>query len=582
MLLPSKQGRVPALGVRHLQALLLCIAHVLVFCLRTDMSVAVVVMANNTAGNPDIKGGIPFARGYSLQQALADLQKSNNDNESIFGNEEDSGVDGDMIEEDVQVGEEVDMSDCEEDDNGIQIQSASTFVSRCGQITYNTAPPDMRKQISRNDYSWSQSETSTILSSFFWGYVVMLAPAGWVADRFDAKNLLSASLILSGILTMLTEVAADTGGVVLVCDQLGTVAALVISGALAQSAVGWPSIFYLFGGLSILWGVILFWLGGNTPSGHKHISRAELTYIEESRKDVSRERKKFPTPWVSIFTSLPVFALAVATMTECWGFYTLLTETPTYLSNVLGFDIASNGLLSALPYVVNCVLSLSFSWIVNSAQKKLIFSKGALRKVANSIASWLPAATLVALSFIPVEDPTAAVILLTVAIGFNGMTIMGYQMNHIDIAPNFSGLMIGICGSIGTLTSIAAPLYVGAVVKENTIQEWRIVFLTAAGVFFVGNLIFVIFADGEVQPWNAPNYSRGKNKGVPLLGVRHLQALLLCIAHVLVFSLRTNMSVAVVVMANNTAGNPNIKAKTLSLELESEMKVSNMDTTGIS
>ncbi|XP_049804155.1 putative inorganic phosphate cotransporter [Schistocerca nitens] len=402
------------------------------------------------------------------------------------------------------------------------------------------------------DYGWSQSETSTILSSFFWGYVVMLAPAGWVADRFDAKNLLSASLILSGILTMLTEVAADIGGVVLVCafrvvmgltqgfvypcthsllakwippkenyvlgtavytgDQLGTVVAMIISGALAQSAVGWPSIFYFFGGLSILWGVMLFWFGGNTPSGHKHISRAELTYIEESRKDVSRERKKFPTPWVSIFTSLPVFALAVATMTQCWGFYTLLTETPTYLSNVLGFDIASNGLLSALPYVVNCVLSLSFSWIVNSVQKKLIFSKAALRKVANSIASWLPAATLVALSFIPVEDPTAAVILLTVAIGFNGMTIMGYQMNHIDIAPNFSGLMIGICGSIGTLTSIAAPLYVGAVVKENTIQEWRIVFLTAAGVFFVGNLIFVIFADGEVQPWNAPNYSRGKNK----------------------------------------------------------------------
>ncbi|XP_046991859.1 putative inorganic phosphate cotransporter [Schistocerca americana] len=67
------------------------------------------------------------------------------------------------------------------------------------------------------DYGWSQSETSTILSSFFWGYVVMMAPAGWAADRFNSKNLFSASIILSGILTMLTEVAADTGGVVLVC-----------------------------------------------------------------------------------------------------------------------------------------------------------------------------------------------------------------------------------------------------------------------------------------------------------------------------------------------------------------------------
>ncbi|XP_049947673.1 vesicular glutamate transporter 2-like [Schistocerca serialis cubense] len=246
------------------------------------------------------------------------------------------------------------------------------------------------------DYGWSQSETSTILSSFFWGYVVMLAPAGWVADRFDAKNLFSASLILSGILTMLTEVAADTGGVVLVC------AFRVVMG------------------------------------------------------------------------------------------------------------ISQNGLLSALPYVVNCVLSLAFSWIVNSVEKKQILSRGALRKVFNSIGYWLPAAALVALSFISVEDPTAAVILLTVSVGFNGFTIMGFQMNLIDIAPNFSGLMMGITGCIGTLMSVAAPLYVGAIVNENTIQEWGTVFLSAAGVYFVGNLIFVIFAKGEVQPWNDPNYSKEK------------------------------------------------------------------------
>ncbi|XP_047109481.1 putative inorganic phosphate cotransporter [Schistocerca piceifrons] len=296
------------------------------------------------------------------------------------------------------------------------------------------------------DYGWSQSETSTILSAFFWGYVVTLAPAGWAADRFNSKNLLSASLILSGILTMLTEVAADTGGVVLVCA------------------------FRVVMGIS----------------------------------------QKFPTPWVSIFTSLPVFALIVVTMTQNWGMDTLFTELPTYFSNFLGFDIASNGLLSALPYIANIVLSVACSWIVNSVEKKQVLSRGALRKVINSIGHWFPAAALVALSFIPVEDPTAAVILLTAAIGFNGLTVMGMMMNIIDIAPNFSGLMMGVTDCIGTLTSIAAPLYVGAIVKENTIQEWRIVFLTAAGMLFVGNLIFVIFAKGEVQPWNEPNYSRGK------------------------------------------------------------------------
>lgn len=32
---------------------------------------------------------------------------------------------------------------------------------------------------------------------------------------------------------------------------------------------------------------------------------------------------------------------------------------------------------------------------------------------------------------------------------------------------------------------------------------WRIVFFVASGFYFVGNLIFVIFGSGKIQPWNA-------------------------------------------------------------------------------
>lgn len=31
---------------------------------------------------------------------------------------------------------------------------------------------------------------------------------------------------------------------------------------------------------------------------------------------------------------------------------------------------------------------------------------------------------------------------------------------------------------------------------------WRIVFFVAAGIFFVGNAIFVVFGSGRLQPWN--------------------------------------------------------------------------------
>lgn len=44
-------------------------------------------------------------------------------------------------------------------------------------------------------------------------------------------------------------------------------------------------------------------------------------------------------PWKAIFTSLPVWAIVVAHFSENWGFYTLLTELPTFLKHRLNFDL---------------------------------------------------------------------------------------------------------------------------------------------------------------------------------------------------------------------------------------------------
>lgn len=64
--------------------------------------------------------------------------------------------------------------------------------------------------------------------------------------------------------------------------QFGTVITMPISGVLAASDVGWPSIFYIFGALSIVWSVSFFILGADAPSTHRSISQEEKEYIEES------------------------------------------------------------------------------------------------------------------------------------------------------------------------------------------------------------------------------------------------------------------------------------------------------------
>lgn len=39
---------------------------------------------------------------------------------------------------------------------------------------------------------------------------------------------------------------------------------------------------------------------------------------------------------------------------------------------------------------------------------------------------------------------------------------------------------------------------------------WRIVFFVSAGVFFVGNLIFIVFGSGTIQPWNNTEENNSK------------------------------------------------------------------------
>ena len=44
-------------------------------------------------------------------------------------------------------------------------------------------------------------------------------------------------------------------------------------------------------------------------------------------------------PWKDFMTSIPVWAIIVAHVTENWGWYTLLTQLPTYLKTILNFDL---------------------------------------------------------------------------------------------------------------------------------------------------------------------------------------------------------------------------------------------------
>lgn len=72
-------------------------------------------------------------------------------------------------------------------------------------------------------------------------------------------------------------------------SPLGTVIALPVAGYLCSTSWGWPSCFYLFGGLGILWCIIWYFLGSDSPQKHNNISEKEISYIHHGTSVEDRE-----------------------------------------------------------------------------------------------------------------------------------------------------------------------------------------------------------------------------------------------------------------------------------------------------
>lgn len=226
------------------------------------------------------------------------------------------------------------------------------------------------------DFQWNKQTQSVLLSSFYWGYAVPQIPAGYIADKYGSKYILMSTTLLSGIATVLSPLSASLFGWQGLCflrvivgfsqgflfpsifamvsnwshknesaqlgsycvlgSDVGTILMISISGFIAESALGWPGIFYIPGFATIIWAIIWFIFANNRPAENRNISEIERKYIEESKVAKGTNLK---IPWVAILRSFPVFAFIVTSSVQNWGYSIMLLKLPAYMKNILHFDI---------------------------------------------------------------------------------------------------------------------------------------------------------------------------------------------------------------------------------------------------
>jgi ACS family sodium-dependent inorganic phosphate cotransporter-like MFS transporter 6/7/8 len=118
------------------------------------------------------------------------------------------------------------------------------------------------------------------------------------------------------------------------------------------------------------------------------------------------------------------------------------------------------------------------------------------------------------------RNGAAATLALTIGVACSGFAISGFNVNHLDIAPRYASILMGMSNGIGTIAGLLVPFFVDNITRHKDPYSWRNVFVTAACVHFVGVTFYAIFCSGELQPWADP-VSEEKASWNPLDDLAH-------------------------------------------------------------
>lgn len=63
---------------------------------------------------------------------------------------------------------------------------------------------------------------------------------------------------------------------------------------------------------------------------------------------------------------------------------------------------------------------------------------------------------------------------LTFGVAFSGFAISGYNVNHLDIAPKYASILMGLSNGIGTLAGILCPIVIDYITRDPV--SWQYIF----------------------------------------------------------------------------------------------------------
>jgi MFS transporter, ACS family, glucarate transporter len=383
-------------------------------------------------------------------------------------------------------------------------------------------------------YHLSNVQFGLLSTALLIGYTLFQAPAGWLADRFGPRRVLTGGVLWWGIFTALTAAVPRSIATPLIAliairfllgageaivypasnqfvsrwiptQERGAANGLIFAGVGAGSGLspflvtytmahhGWRFSFWVCALIGCAAGAVWYLAARDTPEQHTHVSQLELAKIQagltlggpmkgSEKRDSGANAN---SPWSKILTSKDIWIVTVSYF--CYGYvaWIFFAWFYRYLSEVRGLNLKASAFYGTLPFLAMAI-SCPLGGVISD-----MLTRSAGRRVGRcGVAALAIAVAGVFLAFgSSVDNARLASVVLAGGAGALYLAQSSFWSVSADIGGSFSGSVSGFMNmgaqSGGALTASLTPWIAAH-------YGWTASFLVAASLCGIGAFAWLL------------------------------------------------------------------------------------------
>lgn len=380
------------------------------------------------------------------------------------------------------------------------------------------------------EFAISNIRLGFIFSAFLFGYALCQTPAGWLADRFGPRRMLTAGVLWWSVFSALTAaishgIANAVMALLVIRFLLGAGEAVIypasnqfvarwipsqergvangiifagvgIGAGLTPPLIsffmlhyGWRSSFLLSALIGLVAGAVWFLAARDTPEAHPSVLPDELALIQQGIPESAGSKDSALLSWSTILSSFNVWTLSLAYF--CFGYvaWVFFSWFYLYLARVRGLDLKASALYATLPFLAMAACS-PFGGAVSDVLTKRFGSRFGRCSVA-ALGFGLTAIFLVFGS--AAQDTRVASFVLAGGAGFLYLSQSAFWAVSADLGGKSSGFLSGfmnMANQIGGMITASLTPFLG------DRFGWPTGFHVAAAVAAMGAIAWLLVNPG--------------------------------------------------------------------------------------